>query len=422
MAAVADEYAAGFAGAALSPLFCAVGITIWDKHWFGSGGHAYMLNIFKGLTMGFLFAIWTAAGFATGVNGCWSVGAVAWLCLSSVIGIVVGDTLWLFALERLGAREMILIDSLKPFLFALFAFGILREDILWPWWVGCVITTGSIVWVSNERERAKRAPESSSTRRTARDAAQLQDGHEPSIECSAVVLNGGSTASGQCIAVAVPSVQPVDGGAKHDSVRTRRRRYIEGWLAAASNVLFDQLGAVVTKRYASEMQTWEINLVRFGFAAICLLVPLCFRAGLLQACAPSGAAASRIHAFDRAAGHWHKLPTLGSKRAWAIVLLGCLSTTLACPILSTWSLFRISTALYGVLTSTGPIYALFVVRVIKGERSTARAWCGGGLAVLGVALLACQSQLVALTQSEADAARATAPVGEALVRFCTHTS
>ena len=38
-------------------------------------------------------------------------------------------------------------------------------------------------------------------------------------------------------------------------------------MCAALNVLFDQLGAVITKKYASELRTWEINLVRFGSAA-----------------------------------------------------------------------------------------------------------------------------------------------------------
>ena len=398
---IADEYAAGFAGAVISPLFCAVGITIWDKFWFCNGnGHAYMLNIFKGLTMGALFITWTGISFAAGVNGCWSSEAVAWLCLSSIIGIIIGDTLWLIALQRLGAKDMILIDSLKPFLFALFAFGILKEDVLWPWWVGCIVTTGSIVWVSNERERAKQAPETSTL------TASLEQ-EDPSIEVGAVVLKGGSSL--QAEAATKPSSTGGDAacdagravGESGDGVKLAarphappasraraRRRYIEGWLAAATNVIFDQLGAVIVKKFASELQTWEINLVRFGFAAICLLLPVALRAALVRSCDARGSTLQRVRAFDEAAGPWHTLPTLGSSRAWAVVLLGCLSTTLACPILSTWSLFRISTPLYGVLTSTGPIYALFVVRVIKSERSTARAWCGGALAVLGVAFLA----------------------------------
>ena len=41
--------------------------------------------------------------------------------LSSFLGIVVADTLWLASLQILGARRMIAIDALKPFAAA--AFG-----------------------------------------------------------------------------------------------------------------------------------------------------------------------------------------------------------------------------------------------------------------------------------------------------------
>ena len=108
---------AGFLVATIAPVFCTIGITLWDLHWTSGGGSPYMLNVFKGCTMSVIFLLFTIA-FA---KGCWSTEAISWLILSSLLGIVIGDTLWLVALKHLGAREMILIDSIKPFMLALFA-------------------------------------------------------------------------------------------------------------------------------------------------------------------------------------------------------------------------------------------------------------------------------------------------------------
>ena len=443
MAEIAGEFAGGFAAATISPLFCTIGIVLWDKYWFGIGkGHAYMLNIFKGCAMGILFAIWTGIAFANGANGCWSTPAIAWLCFSSFIGIVIGDTFWLFALNRLGSKEMILIDSLKPFQFALFAFGILEEEILWPWWVGCTITMGAIAWVATERERQ---PSPTAPTRLHEEADERE---AASIEIGAVALKKGGTTSTQQLSAADDDDAMLRVSAGLDATdglpgrRPRRahphlppghaespppwaclpQRKLVGLLAAAINVTFDQLGAVITKKYASELQTWEINLVRFGFAALCMLIPVPLRAVLLQASGGGGWTQERIWAVDRAAGNWHSLPALGSIRSWCMIYVGCLFTTFACPILSTWSLFRVPAALYGVLTSTGPIYSLFVVRVIKSERSSARAWCGAALAVVGVAFLACQSQLYALTEGVTVETIDARMKGAALVRYCWHAS
>jgi drug/metabolite transporter (DMT)-like permease len=37
------------------------------------------------------------------------------LVLSGVLGITIGDVVWLHALKLLGARRLILVDSVKPF-------------------------------------------------------------------------------------------------------------------------------------------------------------------------------------------------------------------------------------------------------------------------------------------------------------------
>lgn len=398
-----DERTAGFIVAAVAPLACTVGITLWDLRWTGAGGHPYMLNVFKGTTMSSIFAVWTAAASAAGLGGCWSAEAVGWLILSSLIGIVIGDTLWLVALKFLGARDMILIDSLKPFMLALFAWRMLDEAILWPWWPGCLITTAAVGWVSLERSQ-QQAP---SKRQPPAVPPPQQQRAQPAVEMLEVVLNADASA-GASAAAASTSPAAASGG----PAAPRRRKW-PGIACAALNVLLDQLGAVITKKYASELYTWEINLVRFGFAAAFLLLPIGLRAVTTRLSAACGA---RLAALDKRVGRWHELPALGSRWAWAVVLFGCLSTTLACPIMTTWALFRIDASAYGVLTSTGPIYALPVCWLLKRERASPRAILGAVLAVLGIVVLSYKRELVELTDG-VEAPAQNASLG-ALVRFC----
>jgi drug/metabolite transporter (DMT)-like permease len=49
--------------------------------------------------------------------------------LSAFLGIAVGDIVWLQALQSLGARKLILVDSVKPFCGALFAWMFLGEEM-----------------------------------------------------------------------------------------------------------------------------------------------------------------------------------------------------------------------------------------------------------------------------------------------------
>ena len=51
------------------------------------------------------------------------------LVLSAFLGIAVGDIVWLQALQSLGARKLILVDSVKPFCGALFAWMFLGEEM-----------------------------------------------------------------------------------------------------------------------------------------------------------------------------------------------------------------------------------------------------------------------------------------------------
>ena len=159
----------GVVAALSAPFLLDVGFLIWDKHWKGS---SFALNLYKCTlaSIGFLIL-----SFATRPPGAaapadddgasehsgrgpafppelFTVQAVGFLMLSSTIGILIGDWTWLEALQLIGARPVVLMDSIKPFLAALLGWAILGESLQWPAFVGMALTVGGVVWVSLERE------------------------------------------------------------------------------------------------------------------------------------------------------------------------------------------------------------------------------------------------------------------------------
>ena len=158
----------GIVAALSAPFLLDVGFLIWDKHWKGS---SFALNLYKCTlaSIGFLIL-----SFATRPPGAalayddatsehsgrgpafppelFTVQAVGFLMLSSTIGILIGDWTWLEALQLIGARPVVLMDSIKPFLAALLGWAILGESLQWPAFVGMALTVGGVVWVSLERE------------------------------------------------------------------------------------------------------------------------------------------------------------------------------------------------------------------------------------------------------------------------------
>ena len=137
----------GVLAAAATPLLGAIGLFIWSKVWTGD---AFALNLVKCSvgTMGFV-----VAGVASR-SGAWlsnaSAEVTAWLVLSAFIGIVVGDNLWLYSLRVLGARRVILIDILKPFI----ALGMAKaalEGVSVAVALGMCVTLGGVLTVSWRR-------------------------------------------------------------------------------------------------------------------------------------------------------------------------------------------------------------------------------------------------------------------------------
>jgi hypothetical protein len=80
------------------------------------------------------------------------------LILSAFIGIVVGDLLWLEALQLIGARRVIVVDTLKPFCAALFGYLLLGESVNWFSGLGMLLTMTGVLFVSLEKENDPTGP------------------------------------------------------------------------------------------------------------------------------------------------------------------------------------------------------------------------------------------------------------------------
>eukprot|EP00959_Pyramimonas_sp_CCMP1952_P319608 6687574-Pyramimonas_sp.AAC.1 len=83
---------------------------------------------------------------------------------------------------------------------------------------------------------------------------------------------------------------------------------------------------------------------------------------------------------------WARLPQM-SREAWLATVAGVLLVTFTAPTLGTWALFRIPLAAWNALGALGPVWAVPVTFLLKGEAITLRAASGSALAACGAALL-----------------------------------
>ena len=81
-----------------------------------------------------------------------SVARVDMLVLSAFLGITIGDIVWLQALQSLGARKLILVDSIKPFVGAFMGWLMLGEAMRSLAAGAMIITIVGVLIVALERK------------------------------------------------------------------------------------------------------------------------------------------------------------------------------------------------------------------------------------------------------------------------------
>jgi len=108
-----------------------------------------LLNLLKGLmAIAFLLLTLLVQGkFLPQMNA----QAMGLLLLSGAIGIGLGDTAYFEALNCLGARRALVLESLSPPLTALLALTFLQERLPTLSWLGILLTIAGVTWVIVER-------------------------------------------------------------------------------------------------------------------------------------------------------------------------------------------------------------------------------------------------------------------------------
>ena len=107
------------------------------------------LNLYKGIiAIAFIALTLAIQGTAfTDISG----RTIALLSLSGVIGIGLGDTAYFSALNSLGARRTLLLETASPPIGALLALIFLGERLTPLTWCGILLTIIGIAWVISER-------------------------------------------------------------------------------------------------------------------------------------------------------------------------------------------------------------------------------------------------------------------------------
>lgn len=108
-----------------------------------------LLNLSKGLiAIAFILLTFIVTNFQfSQVNSLAIIG----LAVSGIAGIGIGDTAYFQALNHLGARKTLLLETLAPPLTAILAFIFIDEQLNATIWIGMLITITGVAWVISER-------------------------------------------------------------------------------------------------------------------------------------------------------------------------------------------------------------------------------------------------------------------------------
>ena len=215
----------------------------------------------------------TASLDANNDQSVFTITSVGFLILSSTLGIIVGDVLWLEALRLLGAKHVIVIDSLKPFIAAILGWIALDEVLLPPAWGGMALTVLGVGAVAWEEQRISAASQGNTNiEEDGQCIAQNEIGVEKTAATDRIEFSNEEDATIIQItnAVANESTETIPSGMEDNTVQSdskqpsandttsgesniERKHYKRGYICAFVNVLADSLGSLLTKQHGVGM-------------------------------------------------------------------------------------------------------------------------------------------------------------------------
>ena len=273
------------AGGAVAPGLMAFGLFVWADAWTYS---PLALNAFKCTLGSALFGVLVLIFYRRPMPR----NAVLWLAFSSLLGIVIADTLWLAALQILGARRMIAIDALKPFVAAFMGWLLLGDVVPWLGYLGVVICALG-VYLLNVESAAKEE-----------DDGVASDAPPPPADARSSPRRDAAARD--------PDVVEADAIAVDEATEPP---YLKGYAYATVNVILDVYAATITVAERGPLSSAEVNLLRFGLAAVLLILVWVLREGRLKSNAKPMA-----------------------RRDWMRVALGVVFVTFLTPLITVWTM------------------------------------------------------------------------------------
>lgn len=430
----------GIVSALVAPFAVVFGFIIWDNHWTGS---AFALNMYKGslATIGFLIVSLygryhhphqtyghhqdendTYGHLETDLSiedeaemtAIFTTEKVGFLMLSSTIGILIGDWAWLEGMRIIGARKVIYMDSLKPFLACLIGQIFLDEKLHPIAFIGLVMTVFGVALVGLEKEKRHEDEEE----QTVQKVNSLQGGINDDLS-----TNGIATESDRLLnhrQYADDSIHSnirddSDNNNSNKSFATQRRsrdqsmkELIYGLIISFINVVFHTFGALLTRLYGTGMTTWEICLIRFGFAGISMLlvstmlttfIPIWknLQSRKTKATTMADTTSPIVESMESDTeseekenddvSPWYRMPNDITKSSLIRVSIGVMFVSFFQPALTNYAIFQIPLAMLLTLESVGPLYTIPLSFVMQNEYPTMNAFVGAILAIGGIAIL-----------------------------------
>ena len=280
----------GILSALAAPLLITFGLAIWAELW---SGHAIALNLYKCTAASCMFMV-VLTGYGVGriplidedtssSDSDDNSKALLFILVSGTIGITFGDNLWLRALQLLGARRLVLVDSLKPFMAAAMGTIFLNEgDVIigndghfWDsfgFLFGLFLTSVGILVTGREVGEAEErcggggspfgSPNAGNTpiSLTEDSSATKASPTVPTVPAAEgpVSVPSNSTKSAVVADTKQEGPQPIS---YPEHLKT-------GYIMAFFNCLVDVYASVLIKGHASHWHPLLVNFIRFGITAV----------------------------------------------------------------------------------------------------------------------------------------------------------
>lgn len=286
----------------------------------------------------------------------------SWLLFSSFIGIIIGDNFWLFALQILGVRKLILVDCLKPFMACFLSWLYLGEtEFFKPNFILGLVLCCSGVFVTaletSGEENVKYGEE-----------ATEMNGNQESVE-------------------QVTKKTFLD--KMYDQKNQTKLVVVARYSVGALNVTLDMFARAFTKEHSGVLNTIEINTIRFGSCVVVIGT-----SSLIARLMYSKKTEIKITDIEQEFSSelqvlgtsWYEMPNQSVKN-WIWCGTGVFFVTFACPTLTIFALKRLSFVLQDALTSVGPIYTIPVVYFIKNEKVSWKGCLSAVMCVAGIFIL-----------------------------------